>query len=374
MSQHDDRRPLPSASEQRRTDALRLIARARAAHDTIEVPGRDPTNDTDGDSNDLGRRIVEASADCTFVLTMDGLIQFTNENGRRLLAVDDADQVIGRSWHEFWPHDQRSMLQEAMVAARSGGVGRFAGNPSTVKGNTQWWDVIVSPMRNASGTPIHLLAVSRDMTTVRHDAEAGALLNRELGHRIKNLFALVSGLVTLAARGDTAVQPFATAFRQRMTALSDALNYVLPSQQVTVPRQTAPTLHGLLRVLLRPYESSVQRRFVILGDNPPVGPKATTNLALCVHELVTNAVKYGALANPEGRVSITSRCTADDDCELAWEERGGPVLASHPPETSFGSKLLRRSIKGALGGQVTKLWDREGLTLRLVLPLTPLSQ
>jgi PAS domain-containing protein len=101
MSQHDDRRPLPSASEQRRTDALRLIARARAAHDTIEVPGRDPTNDSDGDSNDLGRRIVEASADCTFVLTMDGLIQFTNENGRRLLAVDDADQVIGRSWHEL---------------------------------------------------------------------------------------------------------------------------------------------------------------------------------------------------------------------------------------------------------------------------------
>jgi two-component sensor histidine kinase len=149
----------------------------------------------------------------------------------------------------------------------------------------------------------------------------------------------------------------------------------LPSPEVTTPRQIAPTLHGLLGVLLDPYGGSAEeRRAVILGDNPPVGPKATTGLALIVHELATNAVKYGALANPDGRVSITCRCTADSECELAWVERGGPVVAAQPQRTGFGSKLLLRSITGALGGRVTKRWDREGLMLWLVLPLTPLSQ
>jgi two-component sensor histidine kinase len=89
--------------------------------------------------------------------------------------------------------------------------------------------------------------------------------------------------------------------------------------------------------------------------------------------LTTNAIKHGALSRAEGRVFITCRCDTDSACELVWTERGGPVVAAPPERTGFGSKLLR-GITGTLGGQVTKQWDREGLTLRLVLPLTSLSQ
>jgi len=377
MSSHNTHHSSPSANEQRRADALLHVAGALAERRALEPSDHLPTNrnDLNGTAHgDLSRRIVEASADCTVVLTLDGLVEFMNQNGRRLMEIDDADGVRGRSWLEFWSQHQRSGLQDAMDAARSGGGGRFAGYTSA-KGESAWWDVTVSPMRDASGTPTHLLAVAHDITTARHHAEAGDLLNRELGHRIKNLFAVVNGLITLAARGDAAVQPFAATLRERISALSEALSYVLPSPEVTTPRQIAPTLHGLLGVLLDPYGGSAEeRRAVILGDNPPVGPKATTGLALIVHELATNAVKYGALANPDGRVSITCRCTAESECELAWVERGGPVVAAQPQRTGFGSKLLLRSITGALGGRVTKRWDREGLMLWLVLPLTPLSQ
>jgi two-component sensor histidine kinase len=131
-----------------------------------------------------------------------------------------------------------------------------------------------------------------------------------------------------------------------------------------------------LRALLSPYESEgdQQRRFVILGDDPPIGPHATTSVALSIHELATNTVKYGALSSPAGRVTITTRINAEGECDLGWTERGGPTVLGHPDRTGFGSKLLLRSITGALSGRVTRKWDREGLTLLLTLPLMPLSQ
>ena len=380
MGQHKEFHPSPFTREQRRQEALLLMARTRVKPGSLErlAPGdiagwsTPPGGVSDADFN---RSILEASVDCIKVLSLNGLVHSMNEKGRCLMEIDDLDQIKDQPWIEFWSHDQRPAVQQAMDAARSGGVGRFDGYRPTLKGTPQWWDVVVSPMRDAGGTPTHLVAVSRDVTTARHQAEAGDLLNLELGHRNKNLFALVNGLITLAARRDQAVQPFADTLRERFTALSRALDYVLPSHVVTAP--TPPScLHGLLWTLLSPYEDSAQsdRRFVILGDNPRVGPKATTNLALSVHELATNAVKYGALSNPEGRVTITCRCKPSGECELVWRERGGPVVAAAPERTGFGSKLLRRSVKGALGGRVTKRWDQKGLTLRLDLPLTLLSQ
>src|SRR4028119_315103 len=107
-------------------------------------------------------------------------------------------------------------------------------------------------MRDLDGTLMHLLAVSRDVTTARDRAEAGDLLALELGHRIKNIFALINGLITLAARPDPAVQPFAATLRARFTALSRALDYVLPAKVAPVAGR-ATTLQGLLHILLDPY-------------------------------------------------------------------------------------------------------------------------
>jgi PAS domain S-box-containing protein len=363
-------------SEQRRTQAFLLIQQALA-----EQHHRGPGQDTDQRrepeaflGSDLSRSILEASADCIKVLTLGGEVASMNEKGLCLLEIDALDHVKGQPWAEFWSHDQRPAVQEALTVARSGGVGRFAGYCPTAKGTPKWWDVVVTPMRDARGAPTHLVAISRDVTVARHHSEAGDLLNLELAHRVKNLFALVNGLITVAARSEPASQPFAEALRERFTALSRALDYILPAQAAT-RSASSPTLQGLLRVLLGPYQEFGQHKdqFVILGDDPPVGSSATTSLALSVHELATNAVKYGALSSPEGRVTITCR-SAKGTCELNWVERGGPRIGAKPERTGFGSKLLMRSITGALGGTLTQHWDREGLSVHLALPLVPLSQ
>lgn len=370
-----------AAGKQQRTQDLFTPPRMRERRSSRETEDL-PTGDVPagGQPNGCGseafsRSVLEASADCIKILTLDGTLHAMNEKGRCLLEIDDFDQVKGQPWIEFWSHDQRPAVHEALNAARSGGVGRFSGYRPTVKGAPKWWDVIVTPIRDAGGPPTFLVAISRDVTKARHHAEAGGLLNLELAHRVKNLFALVNGLITVAARAEPAAQPFAATLRERFTALSRALDYVLPSPQAADAASNR-TLQGLLRALLDPYEEfgRQRRRFVILGDDPPVGPNATTSLALSVHELATNAVKYGALFSAEGRVTITCRRTAADECELTWVERGGPAVGGRPARTGFGSKLLVRSISGALGGDVTEQWNPEGLAVRLVLPLAPLAQ
>ncbi|HEX2556395.1 MAG TPA: PAS domain-containing protein [Microvirga sp.] len=381
MSRNNDIIVSRKASEEHRTCGLSLLAAQVRSDITIPkqpcIGGatadlREPAGITQAEFN---RSILEASADCIKVLTLGGHVHSMNEYGRRLIEISDIEQVKGQLWIEFWSHDQRAAVQNAINAARSGGVGRYSGYRPTAKGTPKWWDVVVTPVRGPGGTLTHLLVVSRDVTSARDRAEAGDLLTLELGHRIKNIFALINGLITLAARPDPAVEPFATTLRARFMALSRALDYVVPSKVAPVTG-CATTLQGLLRVLLDPYEGVGQsnRRFLIRGDDPAVGEKATTSLALSVHELATNAVKYGALASPEGHVTITCRCHLEGECEVTWTERGGPDVAGPPEQAGFGSKLLLRSVTGALSGQVRRQWDQEGLTLHLLLPLGPLSQ
>jgi PAS domain S-box-containing protein len=323
---------------------------------------------------EIGAGILEASVDCIKVLDLDGTLHSMNERGRLVMEIDDFGGMIGLPWVDLWSPEQRPAVEEALAAARAGSTGRFAGYRPTAKGTPKWWDVVVSPVRDAAGTPTHLVAISRDMTADRHRVEAGDLLNLELAHRVRNLFALVNGIITMSARTDPAAQPFAATLRDRFTSLSRALEYVIPSSKRAEP---APehTLRGLLRTLLSPYEVGERDgpRFVIEGDDAPVGSHATTSLALSVHELATNAVKYGALINPGGQVTVTIRRTSKGNCELAWIERGGPALDEPPTRAGFGSQVLHRSITGPLGGTIARRWRHDGLDLRLNLPLANLA-
>jgi PAS domain S-box-containing protein len=166
----------------------------------------------------LSGSILDASADCIKVLGLDGRILFMNESGRSAMEIETFEDVKGRRWVEFWPHDERPAVQAAMEVARLGGVGRFTAHGATAKGTPKWWDVLVTPMRDRSETVEHLLAVSRDVTAARHVADDRQLLNLELGHRIRNIFALVNGLITVAARAQPDSQPFASSLSDRFTA------------------------------------------------------------------------------------------------------------------------------------------------------------
>jgi two-component sensor histidine kinase len=111
---------------------------------------------------------------------------------------------------------------------------------------------------------------------------------------------------------------------------------------------------------------------ILIGPDVPIGADAITNVALVLHELATNAAKYGALSSPEGAVHID--CSLEnDELLLTWKERGGPSLDGAPDAEGFGSMLARRIVIDHFGGRISNDWQRDGLVVHLSIPLERLT-
>jgi PAS domain S-box-containing protein len=209
--------------------------------------------------------------------------------------------------------------------------------------------------------------VAQDVTAQKRAEHAQALLSRELNHRIKNLFAVISGIVTLSARGHGGLVAFGRTVRSRIDALSKAHDLARHGENGI--GASPPSLKALLRTLLAPYRSDENRPDAvrISGEDLILGPHATTALALAFHEFATNAAKYGALSNVEGRLSVTC-ALVDDRVGITWTERGGPPVARAPKGDGFGTILARRSLVQDLGGEIRHDWASKGLTMKVSLP------
>ncbi|MDO9707510.1 PAS domain-containing protein [Paracraurococcus lichenis] len=240
-------------------------------------------------------------------------------------------------------------------------------------GTIRWVNARGRCEHDATGRPTRFPGVVMDITERKQAEEGKELLARELSHRIKNIFTVVGGMVSISAAGAPAeVRSFAGVFRRRLNALAAAHEYVRPHSPESRPVAIETTLHGLLGTLLAPYEEAGAERVRLGGDDAPIGVKAATSLALIVHELATNAAKYGALAATEGRVTIAGE-RRDGNFALTWQERGGPPVEGPPQRRGFGTVLAERGAITQLGGTVAHDWAREGLTLRLEVPLERLA-
>jgi two-component sensor histidine kinase len=129
------------------------------------------------------------------------------------------------------------------------------------------------------------------------------------------------------------------------------------------------TVDALVRTILQPYDDDIyHERVTASGPDVPIGATAATSLALALHESATNAVKYGALSEPDGAIRIKWE-THGDDFRLEWQETGGPIIAVTPKTDGFGSILTEQSVTNQLGGKIDYEWRRNGLKLKLTIPL-----
>ncbi|MFZ4407606.1 MAG: sensor histidine kinase, partial [Paracraurococcus sp.] len=240
-------------------------------------------------------------------------------------------------------------------------------------GGIRWVNAVGRCLRDASGQPGRFSGVVVDITERKQAEEAQDLLARELSHRIKNIFTVVGGMVSLSAmHASVEVRNFAGVLRRRLNALAAAHEYVRPHSPDSRPLEPETTLHGLLGKLLAPYTDLASDRVRMLGDDAPIGVKAATSLSLILHELATNAAKYGALGGPDGRVTITG-LRQGGRLALTWQERGGPPVPGPPERRGFGTVLAERGAITQLGGSIAHDWAAEGLTLRLEVPLERLA-
>ena len=203
-----------------------------------------------------------------------------------------------------------------------------------------------------------------DITERRRAQEQQNLLLRELNHRIKNLFAITGGMIAISARTAATPKEYAASLGGRLDALALAHELILPSPSGEGGPQAEPArLDVLLEKILSPYAGRPNGpdsgRVSI--DGPPValGPQTVTTFALIIHELATNAAKYGSLSVEEGRLRVTWACDVGT-LTLKWEETGGPPVAGSPMSEGFGTVLSNHSVRVQLGGSLAHEWNASG--------------
>jgi two-component sensor histidine kinase len=211
------------------------------------------------------------------------------------------------------------------------------------------------------------LGTCTDIQEQKAAAEKQELLTRELSHRIKNIFAVISGLITLSLRRQPELAQLGGDLQQRVLALGRAHDFVRPPSEQSRSSHSHSSLHGMLDSLLGAYQAFPGERIRISGEDVQIDDRSATPLALFFHELATNAAKYGALSANEGRVEIEIDTADGEFVALGWTERGGPPVQL-ATERGFGAVLIDMSITRQLGGTLDYDWRAEGLCVRARIP------
>lgn len=311
--------------------------------------------------------IVEFSDDAIVSKNLDGIIESWNAGAERIFGYTAAE-AIGRSVEMLIPPERLNEETDILSRIRSGErVDHYETVRRRKDGSLIDISLSVSPLMNAEGKVLGASKIARDITERHKAQEQNELLFREMDHRIRNLFAVAGSVVTLSARSAESPNELVSIIRNRLDALSRAHALTIPKRlDRSVEAQQSTTLQSLIRTILSPYEEAggSARRIAVSGPDVPVSAALATSLALLLHEFATNAAKYGALSTPTGHIDIA--CTETGDVfSLTWTERGGPRIESEPANQGFGSQLAQATVVGRLGGEISREWNPDGLTIRV---------
>jgi putative addiction module CopG family antidote len=213
----------------------------------------------------------------------------------------------------------------------------------------------------ATGAPLILAGVARDITESRAAAERQALLAREVDHRAKNALAVVQAALRLTRAPD--LPSYIRAIEGRVAALARTQTLLAENQW------NGADLRALIEGEIAPFVGG--QRVVLEGPRVALSPGVAQALAMAVHELATNAVKHGALSVAAGHVAVAWWLLGDGArvLRLDWTETGGPPVADRPPRRGFGSRVLDATLRGQLGGSVKLDWRQAGLACAVSVPL-----
>ena len=317
------------------------------------------------DSESFMRSVLAASTDCIKVLDLEGNLTFMSEGGMKVMEISDFNAVKGCFWPTFLKDDGTGIGKEALETARAGQSFHFETAADTFLGTPKFWSVSVSPIFGENGRVERILSVSRDHTTLEEAREQQRLLNGELSHRLKNVLTIVQSIANQTLRDATTLEEASAAFSSRLASLGRATD-VLTATSWEASDLTAVLEAGLAVV------SGKRKRVAMSGPAVRLNSQSALALTLAVHELGTNALKYGALSNDNGTVTLTwqvSGSEADPEFSLLWRERGGPVVSA-PTRRGFGTRMIERSLRSYFRGETALSYPPEGVEFQIRAPLS----
>ena len=290
-----------------------------------------------------------------------GKITWSERNKALFGLSADAELTIGRYLELVHPDDVEK-VREAFIAARSrpaGGDYSIEHRAVTPAGEIRWIHANARVATNEAGVAQLVVGTSLDVTERKAAEERRSLLMGELAHRAKNGIAVVMAIVAQTARGQETVEGFEALLTARLQAMANSQDLVTASGGRPV------SLADVINISVAPFG---QARFDLdpaLGDITVRGDIAA-GMGLLLHEMATNAVKYGALSSRAGRVAITVETATDARAAFAWRETGGPPVAPVASQ-GFGTRLLNQVLRNQ-GGDVTFAFEPEGFRACVEFP------
>jgi PAS domain S-box-containing protein len=307
--------------------------------------------------------IVESSDDAIIGENIDGIITSWN-NGAERLYGHTVDEVVGKSVTVLIPPDrhdeERTILERIMRGER---IDHYETVRHRKDGSSVNVSLTVSPVRNAEGKIVGASKIARDITERKRAEAREKMLMAELDHRVKNVLSRVDMVAMFTRNGSSSIDEFTRSLKGRIQSMAAA--QALLSQK----GWHGAGLEALVRNQLAPYAADAN--ITIHGTDVVLTAAAIQAMGMVLHELVTNAAKYGALSAPTGRVTVSwDRKPNGHAANLvfAWREFGVPRTAVET-KSGFGTRLIRELVPHELGGTVDLEFAAEGVSCRINFPL-----
>jgi PAS domain S-box-containing protein len=308
--------------------------------------------------------IVESSDDAIISKTLDGTIVSWNEGAKRLFGYEP-DEIIGKSILTLVPPARREEEMDILDRIRRGEhLQHYETLRQRKDGSLVWVSLTISPLKDAAGNVVGASKIARDMTERRRADEHRKTLMDELNHRVKNTMAVIQSIASQTLGHASTLDEAREAFGSRLINLATAHDVL------TRESWRSANLAEIILDTVKPHGGG-ENRFRIEGPDLRLSPSAALAIAMALHELSTNAAKYGALSKETGQVAVVWQIEgkgADRRLVLHWQESGGPPVTT-PKRKGFGSRLIERALAAELSGEVRVEYQSSGLECTIIAPL-----
>ncbi|MEO6298036.1 MAG: PAS domain S-box protein [Paracoccaceae bacterium] len=308
--------------------------------------------------------IVSSSDDIIISKTLDGIVTSWNSSATRILGFEEAE-MIGQSMLKIVPAELAHEEAEILDKIRSGErIQHFDTERLAKDGTRVQLSLTVSPLRDRTGRIVGASQVARNVTERKRSEELQRLLFGELNHRVKNTLATIQAIAAQSLRRAASPAEFVASFSGRVQALARAHDLLVRGQMKEA--SFADLMQG--QVVL----GSIDARISQSGPDIRLDPQTVVQVALVLHELATNARKFGALSVPHGTLNVSWILAfvgaGAPELVINWKE-GGMTNLTAPTSAGFGSTVIAHALEGA--GGITRIeYHRDGLTCQIRLPLS----
>ena len=303
--------------------------------------------------------IVESSDDAIISKNLDGIITSWNRGAQTLFGYS-SEEMVGKPVSILIPPDRANEEPSILERLRRGErIDHYETVRHRKDGSQIEISLTISPVKNAAGVIVGASKIARDITERKQSEAQIAMLAREAEHRAKNVLATVQATVQLT-RSET-VEGFKQAVQGRIQALANVHRLFVES------RWAGAEICALVTEELAAYSQDREARVQISGPEKLLDKITAQAIAVTLHELATNAAKYGALSVPEGEIQVKWSCEPTGRIVFCWTERGGPPVVP-TAHKGFGARVMESMIRNQLKGELRFDWRPEGLVCEINLP------